>query len=94
MHRRPDVFPDPVRFDPGRFTPEREAASPRSSYLPFGSGPRVCIGGPFAMMEAHLLLATIGQRATLDRIPGQGPRPEPQITLRPSRLLMRVAKRH
>jgi cytochrome P450 len=93
MHRRPDVFPDPLRFDPDRFIPEREAALPRSAYLPFGSGPRVCIGNHFALMEAHLLLATIGQRVTLDLIAGREPRPEPQLTLRPRELPMRLTRR-
>ncbi len=51
MHRRPDYFPNPTRFDPDRFTPEREAQIPRNTYIPFGSGPRNCIGRGLAMME-------------------------------------------
>ncbi len=93
MHRRPDVFADPRRFDPDRFTPEREAALPRSAYLPFGAGPRVCIGNHFALMEAHLLLATIAQRVRLETAGSRRVRPKPQITLRPDRLPMRVERR-
>jgi cytochrome P450 len=92
MHRRPDLFPDPEVFDPDRFTPEREAALPRSAYMPFGSGPRVCIGAHFALMEAHLLLATIAQRISLERA-DRVPRPQPLITLRPDRLPMKVRRR-
>jgi cytochrome P450 len=93
MHRRPELFPDPLRFEPDRFTPEFEAALPRSSYMPFGSGPRVCIGSHFAMMEAHLLVATIGRRVSLEWVAGTRPRPNPHITLRPQGLRLRVRTR-
>ncbi len=55
-------FPDPLRFDPLRFTPEAVAARPKFAYFPFGGGPRVCIGEGFAWMEGVLLLATIASR--------------------------------
>jgi cytochrome P450 len=92
MHRRPDLFPDPEVFDLDRFTPEREGSLPRSAYMPFGSGPRVCIGAHFALMEAHLLLATIAQRISLERA-DRVPRPQPLITLRPDRLPMKIRRR-
>jgi cytochrome P450 len=66
LHRRPDVWPDPLRFDPERFTPEAEAARSRDDYIPFSDGPRVCIGAHFAMIEAPLVLATLLQRADFE----------------------------
>lgn len=71
LHYKPAYFPDPERFDPERFTPEREKQLPRYAYIPFGAGPRICIGNHFALMEAQLLLATLVQRVTFDLLPGQ-----------------------
>jgi cytochrome P450 len=51
LHRREDCFPEPETFDPERFTPQREKQLPRYAYLPFGAGPRICIGMYFAMMK-------------------------------------------
>jgi cytochrome P450 len=82
MHRRPDYFPEPQRFDPERFTPENEKKLPRHAYMPFGAGPRICVGNHFALMEAHLLLATLVQRVTFELVPGQRIRPNPKVTLR------------
>jgi cytochrome P450 len=94
MHRRPEFFPDPERFDPERFTPENEKELPRYAYVPFGAGPRVCIGNSFAMMEAHLILATIAQRFRLALDPNQEIELNPLITLSPKYgLKMRVIKR-
>ncbi len=83
VHRNPRLWPDPERFDPERFTPEREAARHRYAYLPFGGGPRICIGNAFATMEAQLILATVAQRFALDLVPGQIVEPNPQITISP-----------
>ncbi|HMA37831.1 MAG TPA: cytochrome P450 [Chloroflexia bacterium] len=82
LHRRAAVFPDPERFDPERFTPENEKRLPRHAYMPFGAGPRICIGNHFALMEAHLVLATLAQRVTFRLVPGQQIVPEALITIR------------
>ncbi|GAC1466455.1 MAG: cytochrome P450 [Ktedonobacteraceae bacterium] len=85
LHRRADYFPQPESFMPERFTAEQEKLLPRYAYLPFGAGPRVCIGLHFAMMEGHLLLATLAQRATFSLLSNQAIEPDPihHLTLRP-----------
>lgn len=83
MHHDPRYFPDPLRFDPERFSPENEAKIVRYAYFPFGAGPRVCSGQHLAMMEAEVLLATIIQRYQLELVPGQTIVPQPFITIRP-----------
>jgi cytochrome P450 len=65
MHRDPALWEDPLRFDPDRFSPERCAGRGRWQYLPFGGGPRACIGDHFAMLEATLALATILRRVEI-----------------------------
>ena len=84
LHRRPKLWPDPERYDPDRFTPEQDAARPRFAYIPFGGGPRGCIGNQFAMVEAQLIVASVAQRYRVELLPGQDIQPEPLITLRPS----------
>jgi cytochrome P450 len=84
VHRRPELWPDPERFDPDRFTPERVAARPRFAYLPFGGGPRQCIGNQFALVEASLILAKVARRFRVQLTPGQRISAQPLITLRPS----------
>jgi len=93
LHRRADYFPDPERFDPERFSPEAERRLPRHAYLPFGAGSRVCLGNHFALMEGHLLLATIAQSVTFVPL-GQRVEPEPGMNLRPkNRVMARVWRR-
>jgi len=82
-HRDPRFFPDPLRFDPERFTPEAKARRTKLTYLPFGAGGRQCIGESFAWMEGVLLLATLAQKWKLKLVPGHAVEPEPLITLRP-----------
>jgi cytochrome P450 len=83
IHRDPRWFADPERFDPERFSLERESAIPKYAYLPFGGGPRICIGNAFAMMEAKIILASILQRWRLQRVSNAPVVPEPLVTLRP-----------
>ena len=83
MHRRADVFPEPERFLPERFEVEAEKRLPRLAYLPFGAGPRICIGNHFALMEGQILLAALAQRVTFELAAGQRVVPEPLVTLRP-----------
>jgi cytochrome P450 len=84
VHRRPKLWPEPERFDPDRFAPEHEAARHRFAYIPFGGGPRGCIGNHFAMTEALLIVAAIAPRYRIELVPGQHIRAEPLITLRPA----------
>jgi cytochrome P450 len=81
-HRHPEFFPRPERFDPERFADVR-AENVRAAYFPFGMGPRLCIGQPFAMLELVLLFARILQRVRLGPLDGRAPRPTPHVTLRP-----------
>jgi cytochrome P450 len=82
-HRDARYFPDPERFDPERWSEEAASKIPRFAYLPFGGGPRVCIGRAFAAMEATLLLATVAQRFRLTLDAGHRVVPLTSITLRP-----------
>ena len=83
IHRHRKLWEDPARFDPERFSPEREAQQVRYQYLPFGAGPRVCIGASFAMLEATILLASF-VRAARFRVPeGHVPVPLSRIALQP-----------
>jgi cytochrome P450 len=93
IHRRADYWPEPLAFRPERMFAEAKKARPRNQYLPFGAGPRVCIGSHFALLEAQLLLATMVQRAVIDRL-AKHVVPEPLVTLRPrGGLPARVAAR-
>ena len=94
-HRDPRFFPDPLRFDPERFTAEAKARRTKFTYFPFGAGFRQCIGESFAWMEGVLVLATLAQRWKLRLVPGHCVEPEPLITLRPKfGMRMLVEKRN
>jgi cytochrome P450 len=96
LHRNPDYFPNPEQFDPDRFTPEREKELPRCAYMPFGAGPRICLGNYFALMEGHLLLATLAQQVTFELVPGQTIKADPSktVTLHPNHeVMVKVRKR-
>ena len=83
LHRKPSLWERPDRFEPERFSAEQTAARPRFAYLPFGAGPRICIGAAFAMAEGTLILATIAQRYRLHLKPGHPVEPQGLITIRP-----------
>jgi cytochrome P450 len=83
LHRNPSYWDDPEQFDPDRFLPERSAARSRFAYLPFGDGPRICIGKGFAMMEAKIVLASIASAFDLELAGHRAVEVDPGITLRP-----------
>jgi cytochrome P450 len=94
MHRRRTYYAEPDRFDPDRFAVENERRLDKRAFLPFGAGPRVCIGNHFAMLEGHLALAALAQRVRLDLVPGSARvAPEPLVTLRPRGGIPMVVKR-
>lgn len=82
-HRNPKFWPDPERFDPERFSAERSKGRPRYAYLPFGAGPRVCIGAALSMTETVLILATLAQRYRLALASDQTIELQQIVTLRP-----------
>ncbi len=92
LQRSEEFYPDPLRFDPERFTPEQKAARPRFAYFPFGGGSRQCIGEAFAWMEGVLILATLAQRWNFRMVPGQRVDVQPKITLRPKYPMHMVAE--
>ena len=83
IHRHRKRWEDPDAFDPERFAPEREAKIPRYQYMPFGAGPRICIGNAFAMIEATAMLATMLQHARFAPVEGYEPEPIARVTLLP-----------
>jgi len=84
VHRHEKLWSDPDRFDPSRFEPEAAKARDRCSYLPFGAGPRICVGQGFAQMEAAAVLATLLRSFQLELRPGYTPEPRLRVTLRPA----------
>lgn len=83
IHRHPNHWPDPERFEPARFGADERKGQHRFAYLPFGAGPHLCIGKHFALMEAHLLLAALVQRYEFRHLPSHPVVNHATITLRP-----------
>ena len=95
MHRDERYFDSPQAFRPERWLDGSTEGLPKYAYLPFGGGPRLCIGQSFAKMEAVLLLATIAQRFRLRHAPGhETVKPLPSLTLRPGNRLRMVLTEH
>lgn len=93
LHRDPMNWPDPDRFDPERFAPGGPKEQLHSyAYLPFGGGPRLCIGNQFALMEMQILLAMLVRRFTIRPVSKQVMKPQPLITLRPNRPVQAVLR--
>ncbi len=83
IHRHPQFWEDAEVFLPQRFLNGRERAIPRYAYIPFGGGPRLCIGNNFAMIEGSLILAGVTQRYRLELAAERPVRVDPLVTLRP-----------
>jgi cytochrome P450 len=93
-HRHPEFWPNPLGFDPDRFAPDAAGERPRFAYIPFGGGPRLCIGDRFALMEAPLIMTAVTQRYRLNLVPGRPAIIDPLVTLRPRHgLIMTVQPR-
>jgi cytochrome P450 len=93
MHHSPRYFEEPEVFNPERWANDLEKKLPRGVYIPFGDGPRVCIGKGFALMEAVLLLAASAQKFQLNIVPDFAIVPQPSITLRPEYGIKMVLKK-
>ena len=83
LHRLPAYWEEAEQFEPERFSPERSAERSKFVYIPFGAGPRQCIGNSFATIEMLLVVATLAQRFVLRLVPGHRVEPQAMITLRP-----------
>jgi len=93
LHRHPAFWPDPERFQPERWL-EGERPPARGAYLPFGAGPRACVGTHFATVEGPLLMALIGGRYDM-QLAQEQVEPEVMVTLRPKNgIRMRLHRRH
>jgi cytochrome P450 len=84
LQRHPDLYDEPSAFRPERFDEADETERDRYAFIPFGAGPRVCLGNSFAMLEIRLILATIASRVVLGLKPGTEVTVKPQVTLHPA----------
>jgi cytochrome P450 len=92
MHRHPAFWDAPGEYRPERFLPRAAADRPSHLYIPFGGGPRICLGQAFALTEATLVLATVLPRVRLRPVPGHVVEPEALVTLRPRHGLLMTAQ--
>ena len=93
LHRRRGLWDDPDAFDPGRFLGDRRDRVDRFAYIPFGAGPRVCIGMAFAMQEAIIILANLLRAFRFEMVDGHSVMPQQRVTLRPQGEMKMHAKR-
>jgi cytochrome P450 len=94
IHRHRSYWNDPDRFDPDRFSPNNAKKLNRFQFMPFGAGPRICIGAAFAMIEATIMLATFVRAAHFEVDPGFDPQPTARMFLLPrDGMPMRVTMR-
>jgi cytochrome P450 len=85
-HHDPRFFPDPERFDPDRFAPDRQQAMSQFAYIPFGGGPRICIGNHFTLTLLAMALVVIAQRFRITLCDDPATiQPDPSLALRPRR---------
>jgi len=84
LHRNLRLWQNPAAFDPERFTADETKKRSRFAFLPFGGGPRICIGASFAMTEAAVILAAVVRAFRLQPVPGHKPKPVARVTLRPA----------
>ena len=82
LHRHPAFWPEPERFDPERFHPDATANRPRYAYIPFGAGPRFCVGSSLGMMEAVFVIAMMARELRLNKVAGYEAVAEPMLSLR------------
>ncbi|MFI6235590.1 cytochrome P450 [Micromonospora sp. NPDC050784] len=82
LHRNPEFWPEPERFRPERFDKDGTASRPRYAYIPFGAGPRFCVGNNLGMMEAAFVVAMVARELRLAKVPGYRVVPEPMLSLR------------
>ena len=83
LHRNPAFWTDPERFDPERFSPERSRSRPAGyAYIPFGAGPRFCVGNNLGMLEAVFVTAMVARDLRLRSVPEHPAVPEPMLSLR------------
>jgi cytochrome P450 len=85
IHRLPGLWSDPKAFRPERFEPGREEQKNKFAYLPFGAGPRICLGASFAMIESQIIVGTLLSQFRVRRADSAPVLPEPRVTLRTSR---------
>ena len=83
LHRRADVYPDPLRFSPSRFAADAGRVLPRGAYVPFGAGSRLCIGRDFALVESVLVIAALLRDHAVEPVPGHRVEVDALVTLRP-----------
>ncbi len=88
IHRHTKLWPNPACFDPDRFSPEREREIPTGAYIPFGLGPRICVGAAFATVESTLILARLIRAFDIKALDPAKVQPVARLTTRPAREIM------